>query len=83
MGQTEKNSVRAYVFRIAPDSGHYSLQSGQVVVGLAKPSYMLESGYRHQGVSDHRQYRSTTRAPPLYHIGRSAHEVFAGLGFGR
>jgi hypothetical protein len=27
MGQTEKNSVRANVFRVAPDSGHCSTQS--------------------------------------------------------
>src|SRR6266436_2036240 len=25
LGQTEKNSVRANVFRVAPDSGHYSI----------------------------------------------------------
>jgi hypothetical protein len=27
MGQTEKNSVRANVFRVTPESGHYSIQS--------------------------------------------------------
>jgi hypothetical protein len=27
MGQTEKNSVRAYVFRFAPELGHCSAQS--------------------------------------------------------
>jgi hypothetical protein len=27
MGQTEKNSVRAYVFRFAPELGHVSMQS--------------------------------------------------------
>src|SRR5260370_42612909 len=27
LGQTEKNSVRANVFRVAPDSGHCSMQS--------------------------------------------------------
>src|SRR5258708_5930511 len=27
VGQTEKNSVRANVFRVAPDSGHCSMQS--------------------------------------------------------
>ena len=27
LGQTEKNSVRANVFRVAPESGHCSMQS--------------------------------------------------------
>src|SRR5258708_36304264 len=33
LGQTEKNSVRANVFRVAPDSGHCSMQSALRICG--------------------------------------------------
>jgi hypothetical protein len=44
MGQTRKNSVRAYVFRFAPELGHCSMQaalrsinSGHSDAGSARP----------------------------------------------
>src|SRR6266568_2534605 len=54
MGQTEKNSVRANIFRVTPESGHYSIKSacfkgvesrcGAVTLGRTYPLPPLSSG---------------------------------------
>ena len=43
MGQTEKNSVRANVFRVAPDSGRYSMQSACLKGANARNRFAIDS----------------------------------------
>src|ERR1035438_8430125 len=43
MGQTEKNSLRANVFRVTPDSGHCSTQSAlRISFGLMRRSDLTD-----------------------------------------
>jgi hypothetical protein len=44
VGQTEKNSVRAYVFRVTPESGHCPMQSAYLKGAMKRTHAPQQTG---------------------------------------
>src|ERR1700719_61365 len=54
MGQTEKNSLRAYVFRFATELGHWPMQSALRICAnsdMARTASIVEAGCHFQGIA--------------------------------